>query len=69
MNQLAFITTAPVEAMSDVELDSAVTTLSRLRSLFAGLPSGVSLWDALLTKYARRDPVAVAFMESQTVLS
>lgn len=69
MNQFDFITTAPVEAMSDEELDAVATALERIRSLFEGLPKGITLWDAALCKHARRDPVAVAFMQTQTVLS
>lgn len=67
MNLLDIISTKPASAMSDAELDAAISEAEYYRKLFAGLASGITLWDAVLCKFARRDPLAIEFMRSHTV--
>lgn len=59
--------TADPSAMSDAELESGIDYCQRWRPLFDGLPRGISLLDAALCKFARRDPLAVEFMQSHVV--
>lgn len=59
--------TADPSAMSDADLESGIAYCQRWRPLFEGMPRGVSLLDAALCKFARRDPLAVEFMQSHVV--
>jgi hypothetical protein len=67
MNRFNHSMTAPVSAMTDDELDSGIEDCQRWRPLFEGLPRGISLLDAALCKFARRDPLALEFMQSHVV--
>lgn len=67
MNLHVSTMTADVSAMSDDELDAGIEYCQRWRPLFDGLPKGISLLDAALCKFARRDPLAVEFMKSHVV--
>mgnify|MGYP001389499717 CR=1 FL=1 len=67
MNLHTSIMTADVTAMSDADLESGIEYCQRWRPLFDGLPRGISLLDAALCKFARRDPLAIEFMRSHTV--
>jgi len=67
MNRLNHSMTAPVSAMTDDELDSGIEYCQRWRPLFHGLPRGISLLDAALCKFARRDPLALEFMQNHVV--
>jgi hypothetical protein len=67
MNLHVSTMTADVTAMTDAELDSSIDYCQRWRPLFDGLPRGISLLDAALCKFARRDPLALEFMQSHVV--
>lgn len=67
MNLHTSTMTADVTAMSDAELESSIDYCQRGRPLFDGLPRGISLLDAALCKFARRDPLALEFMQSHVV--
>jgi hypothetical protein len=67
MNLLSHTITADPSAMSDAELDASLAYLARWMPLFDGLPSGISLFDAALVKFHRRDPLGIAFMQTHEV--
>jgi hypothetical protein len=67
MNLHVTTMSADVSAMSDAELQSGIDYCQRWRPLFDGLPRGISLLDAALCKFARRDPLAIEFMQSHVV--
>jgi hypothetical protein len=67
MNLHVTTMSADVSAMSDAELQSGIDYCQRWRPLFDGLPRGISLLDAALCKFARRDPLAIEFMRNHTV--
>lgn len=67
MNRFNHSMTTPVSAMSDDELETSIDYCQRWRPLFDGLPRGISLLDAALCKFARRDPLAIEFMRNHTV--
>jgi len=67
MTCLSHIMSRDPSAMSDAELDAACAYFSRWKPLFDGLPSGISLFDAALVKFHRRDPLGIAFMQTHEV--
>ena len=67
MNRIHDSMTKPVSAMTDAELESSIAYVKRWKPLFDGLPSGISLFDAALVKFHRRDPLGIQFMQTYEV--
>jgi hypothetical protein len=59
--------TTNVRDMRDGEIAFAIRALSQCRALLECFPAGTDLWAAALCKYARRDPLAIEFMQSHVV--
>lgn len=67
MTCLDHIMSRDPSAMTDAELETSLAYVKRWKPLFDGLPSGISLFDAALVKFHRRDPLGIQFMQTHEV--